>query len=96
MRGAWNLFHHNCGRLALLLGWANIWLGVAWWHADDGVFNLQDWVVPLAGWFLGNGILSFSLWVVEKLLAGLSSRRLILLWGDGMVAVTNCSAGTDA
>jgi hypothetical protein len=50
LRGAWNLVHHNAGRLAVLLAWVNIWLGVAFWHQDGVMTNgFLAWVVPLAG-----------------------------------------------
>jgi hypothetical protein len=50
LRGVWNLVHHNAGRLAVLLAWVNIWLGVAFWHQDGAMTNgLLAWVVPLAG-----------------------------------------------
>jgi hypothetical protein len=46
----WNIVHHNVGRLAILLAWVNIWLGVAFWHQDGDMPNgLIAWVVPLAG-----------------------------------------------
>lgn len=49
IRGAWNIVHHNAGRLAVLLAWVNIWLGVAFWHQDGEMTNgLLAWVVPLA------------------------------------------------
>lgn len=49
VRSAWNLFHHNWGRLALLLGWVAIWLGVAMLYQDQGDMSLPAWVAPLAG-----------------------------------------------
>ncbi|KAF6250602.1 hypothetical protein COO60DRAFT_1629545 [Scenedesmus sp. NREL 46B-D3] len=49
LRGGWNAVHHNAGRLAVLLAWVNIWLGVAFWHQDGAMTNgLLAWVVPLA------------------------------------------------
>eukprot|EP00878_Enallax_costatus_P012890 GHUV01013460.1.p1 GENE.GHUV01013460.1~~GHUV01013460.1.p1 ORF type:complete len:269 (+),score=19.05 GHUV01013460.1:93-899(+) len=51
-RTIWNHIHHNTGRLAVLLAWVNIWLGVATWYDGGGgnVWNgLNAWVVPLAG-----------------------------------------------
>ncbi|WIA35135.1 hypothetical protein OEZ86_003614 [Tetradesmus obliquus] len=49
IRGTWNIVHHNAGRLAVLLAWVNIWLGVAFWHQDGEMTNgLLAWVVPLA------------------------------------------------
>lgn len=52
-RTIWNHFHHNTGRLALLLAWVNVYLGVAVWY-DGGNGTIWNgraaWVVPLAGW----------------------------------------------
>lgn len=49
-RGLWNHVHHNSGRLAILLAWVNIWLGVAIWNDGSSMWNgLAAWVAPLAG-----------------------------------------------
>lgn len=57
LRGIWSPIHHNLGRLAILLAWINIWLGVAiWLDGRDSIYSyngLAAWVVPLAGKALG-------------------------------------------
>lgn len=48
LRGIWNHVHHSLGRLAILVAWAAIWLGVTIGIADlPG--SLARWVAPLAG-----------------------------------------------
>jgi hypothetical protein len=48
LRGVWNFIHHNNGRLAILVAWATIWLGVAI-GLEDLPGSLARWVAPLAG-----------------------------------------------
>ena len=48
LRGIWNHLHHNLGRLAILVAWAAIWLGVTIGLADLPGTKAR-WVAPLAG-----------------------------------------------
>jgi hypothetical protein len=48
LRGIWNHLHHTLGRLAIIVAWAAIWLGVAIGLADLPGSKAR-WVTPLAG-----------------------------------------------
>ncbi len=47
-RPAWNALHHNLGRLAVVVAWATLYMGVYLVHTALGQ-PLAAWLAPLAG-----------------------------------------------
>ena len=50
-RDVWNVYHHNVGRIVLLLGFANVVIGL--------YLGGQGW-----GWYLGIGLFWLAVWLV--------------------------------
>lgn len=47
-RPAWNVLHHNLGRLTLVVAWATLYMGVYLVHTALGQ-SLAAWLAPLVG-----------------------------------------------
>lgn len=48
-RWLWNLLHHNLGRAAVLLAWANVYIGIYLYHAGyESEMRYVEWITPIA------------------------------------------------
>eukprot|EP00201_Polytomella_parva_P013235 CAMPEP_0175051630 /NCGR_PEP_ID=MMETSP0052_2-20121109/7917_1 /TAXON_ID=51329 ORGANISM="Polytomella parva, Strain SAG 63-3" /NCGR_SAMPLE_ID=MMETSP0052_2 /ASSEMBLY_ACC=CAM_ASM_000194 /LENGTH=421 /DNA_ID=CAMNT_0016315957 /DNA_START=307 /DNA_END=1572 /DNA_ORIENTATION=- len=45
LRRIWNFFHHNVGRLAIILAWTTIYLGIRVYHTSDFKGDMKPWIV---------------------------------------------------
>ncbi len=46
-RFVWELIHHNLGRAAVLLAWANLYIGIVVYH-NDWEEEYAPWIAPIA------------------------------------------------
>lgn len=44
----WALAHHNLGRAAVLLAWANVYIGIYMYHTSIFAASYTPWITPIA------------------------------------------------